>query len=632
MRIRWGEAASAAILGLAVLLQPASPAWSAVPDRFAGYRPAVRDQALRVVDAAGPGSDARLEKEVRALRKLMFAQGILSVNAIPDLIFERAAREGWRGDAADSIRAAMPVSPLSASAWALLVKDDILAARTDHLARDVGGLAGAMRQSAPALLGWVAWLASYLSAAACWFVAWASIALFLRARPSLEADISRIVMVPLGDVVAAALAAAVFLLPVLGGQSLAVAACFWMVLAAGYIRKGEFLLVTTAFVLLAALVAGGGIIRSVDRAGEEMRRGGWLAGEGYLPPGQAAGTSAGGAAPAGPSPTWVITFAKARAAMIAGDPAGAERLWTRLIAAGTALPEVHNNRGICLAVQGKTAECLSDFETALAKRPRDGPALWNAYQVYLQTFNLERARAVQPLAWYVLRKMSPYYFRPADMEPGEWVASALPARELWRALPGSDGGLVDDAGQGEIFLMFFRPLKPSGVYLFLATALLAGGIWKLLSARIWVNVTCRGCGTRTMAAGARESLDLCNLCRAGIGGGVRGGAERDRRVQGIGMHRRYVRACAVLVPGSGALWAGKEIRALVFGIVLALSLAGISVSAGPGNGGTIVSDLQRAATALAMAVSAAVWLAGAAWGIRSFGRFQENYHLTGGRR
>ncbi|MGE5189831.1 MAG: tetratricopeptide repeat protein, partial [Gemmatimonadota bacterium] len=369
--------------------------------------------------------------------------------------------------------------------------------------------------------------------------------------------------------------------------------------------------------------------RTLDQAVTDATRGGWLAVEGYPPPGPAAEPPA---APVGASSAWALTFAKARAARIAGDPAGSARLWTELVAAGKWLPEAHNNRGICLAMQGKTAESLADFEAALAKRPRDGPALWNAYQVYLQTFNLERARAVQPLAWYVLRKMSPFYFRPADMEAGEWVASTLPAGGWWGPVVGPEIHADDDPGGSRFFHAFFRPLKPRGAFVFLATAFLAGAIWKLLSTRIWVNTTCRGCGARTLVAGARESLDLCNLCRTRVGGGARGGPERDRRVQGIGMHRRYVKACAVFVPGSGTLWAGKEIRTSLFGAVLALSLAAISVSAGAGGGSAIVSDLRHGAALLATAVSAAVWLAGAAWGIRSFGRFQEGYNLTGRRR
>src|SRR5512143_464620 len=165
-----GNAASCAILALAILLQSASPSRAATADPFEGYTLAVRDQAVRVVAAASPGNETVLEKEVRTLRKLMYGQGILSLNAIPDLIFERALREGWRSQVSAPLRTAVAVSPLSASAWALLVKDDILGARIDDLPRDFEGLAGAMRQFTPALLGSGAWLASYLSAAACWFV------------------------------------------------------------------------------------------------------------------------------------------------------------------------------------------------------------------------------------------------------------------------------------------------------------------------------------------------------------------------------------------------------------------------------------------------------------------------------
>ena len=626
------KAASGAALALVILLQSASPALAANEDRFAGYTPAVRDQAGRVVAAAGPGADSAFEKEVRTLRKLMYAQGILSLNAVPDLIFERAVREGWRSRLSAPLRTAVAVSPLSASAWALLVKDDILDARIDELPGDFEGLVGVMRQSPPALLGYGAWLASYLSAAACWFVAWASIALFLRARPSLEGDLSRIIIIPPRDFIAAALAVVVFLLPLLGGQGLAVAACFWMVLSAGYLRRGEFVIVTVAVVLLAALLAGGGVIQSLNRMGSDVRGGGWLGGEGYVPRAWPVESSARRWSLAGTSSAWMVKFAKARAAMIAGDPAESERLWTELIRAGKGLPEVYNNRGISLAMQGKPAEGLSDFETTLAKRPRDGPALWNAYQIYLQSFNLERARAVQPVAWDSLRRMSPYYFKPADMEPGEWVASALPAGELGRSFVESEGGPAYDVGRSDYFLMFFRPLKPSGALAFLVMVFLAGGIWKILATRIWVHTTCRGCGTRTLIGGARESLDLCNLCRARIGGGVKGGGERDRRVQGIGMHRRYVRACSVLVPGSGALWAGKEFRTLLFGIVLALSMAGISASAGSQEGGAMISELRHAVMWWAAGVSALVWLAGAAWSIRSFGRFQDDYNVSGSRR
>ncbi len=626
-----GMIAPTVVLALAILLQPASPARAATADPFAGYTPAVQDQAARVVAAAGPRNIPEFEKEVRALRKLMYSQGILSINAIPDLVFERAQREGWRDRAPASIRTLTAVSPLSASAWAVLVKDDILKARLDDLPHDFEGLSGAVHAFAPAMLGYGAWAASYLSAAACWFVVWASIALFLRARPSLEADVSRIVVIPPRDAIAAALATVLFLLPLGGGLGLAVAACFWVVLSAGYLRRGEIAIMAAVVVLLAALLAAGGVIQSVNRMGSDVRRGGWLGGEGCYPREWPTDSSARRWTLAGPPSSWMVKFAKARAAMIAGDATASERLWTELLRSGRDIPEVYNNRGVCLAMQGKTAECLSDFEAALAKRPNDGPALWNAYQVYLQLFNLERARVVQPSAWDSLQKMSPYNFRPAEMEQGEWVASALPAGELWRSFFQSGGGPGYDTGRSDFFEMFYRPLKPSGAFVFLIMAFLAAGIWKILSGRIWVHTTCRGCGSRSLSAGARESVDPCNQCRGQVGAGVRGGLERDRRAQWIRMHRRYVRICSVLVPGSGGLWAGKEIRTLLFGVVLALALGGVSASAGPGQGGGIVSELRHTVTTWAIVVSALVWLAGAAWGIRSFDRFQSRYNVGTGR-
>lgn len=630
-RIFRDHAAPTAVLVIAALFLSVSPAPAATGDRFAGYTPAVRDQADRVVAAAAPGTVTDLEKQVRTLRKLMYAQGILSINAIPDLIFERAVREGWRKRASASLRIVTVVAPLSAPLWALLVEDDLLEARVDDLPHDFEGLAGAMRQFAPALLGYGAWLASYLAAAICWFVAWASIALFLRARPAFESDLSRVIVIPPRDVVAAALATAVFLLPLAGGVGLAVAACFWLVLSAGYLRRGEMVIVGAVVLFLAALLAAGGVIQSVNRMGSDVRRGGWLGGEGYFPQEWPADAPARRWALAGPSSSWMVKFAKARAAMIAGDSAASERLWTELVRAGKDLPEVYNNRGVCLAMQGKTAEGLADFETALARRGDDGPALWNAYQVYLQTFNLERAHAVQPRAWDCLQKLSPYGFRPAEMEPAEWVASALPARELWRSFLESGSGPAYDVSRSDIFPMFFRPLKPSGALVFLVTVFLAAVIWKILSLRIWVHTTCRSCGARSLVAGARDSFDPCNQCRAQIGAGVKGGLERDRRVQWIRMHRRYVRICSVLVPGSGALWAGKDLRALCYGIILALALGGISASAGPGEGGAIVSELRHTVTVLAAAVAACAWLAGVVWGIRSFDRFQARYNVGMGR-
>src|SRR5512139_2295757 len=62
---------------------------------FPGYPEKIREQAVRVVGAASSAPTEAFGREVRSLRKLMFDHGILSINAIPDLVFERAVKEGW---------------------------------------------------------------------------------------------------------------------------------------------------------------------------------------------------------------------------------------------------------------------------------------------------------------------------------------------------------------------------------------------------------------------------------------------------------------------------------------------------------------------------------------------------------
>ena len=68
----------------------------AAADSFPGYPAAVRNQAVRVVEAAGPGKEEALEREAASLRRAMFYYAILSMNAVPDRIFDRAVREGWK--------------------------------------------------------------------------------------------------------------------------------------------------------------------------------------------------------------------------------------------------------------------------------------------------------------------------------------------------------------------------------------------------------------------------------------------------------------------------------------------------------------------------------------------------------
>jgi hypothetical protein len=315
--------------------------------------------------------------------------------------------------------------------------------------------------------------------------------------------------------------------------------------------------------------------------------------------------------------------------MQAGNAAAAERLWTALVQEGRGLPEVLNNRGITRGQQGNTAEALADFEAAVSKRPKDGPALWNAYQVHLMVFNLEQAGGIQPEAWHRIRKMSPFRFHPADMEQGEWMASALPVGEIWETIFQFRGRWIRDAGESDLFRMVFRPLSGQGALVFLVVVWLSSGAWKLLSRRFWMHATCMACGSRALVVRSREASDICTPCRVKIGGGIRGGEERDRRVQGIAMHRIYVKCASLFVPGQGAFWSGKDIRSFTYGILLSIVLAGVSTSLGGERAGdALVSELQSTVALWMMALAALFWAGGAIWGIRSFSVLQRNYNVA----
>jgi hypothetical protein len=318
--------------------------------------------------------------------------------------------------------------------------------------------------------------------------------------------------------------------------------------------------------------------------------------------------------------------------MQAGHAAAAERLWTSLTQEGRDLPAVLNNRGIVRAQQGKMDEALSDFEAAVSMRPHDGPALWNAYQVHVQEFNLERARKIQPEAWERVQKMTPFLFRPFDMEQEEWIASALPVGEIWKAIFQFRGEWIREAGESDYFRLFFHPLSPRTALLFLAVVWLSSGAWKLLSRRLWVHGTCRACGSHALVVRSRESSDICTPCRVKIGGGIHAGEERNCRVQGIVMHRWYVKVTSLLVPGSGALWAGKEVRALVYGVLLSVALGAVTASLGGERAGDpLVSELQAIMAIWATFLAGLIWAAGAAWGMRSFSMLQRAYNIAGER-
>ena len=79
--------------------------------------------------------------------------------------------------------------------------------------------------------------------------------------------------------------------------------------------------------------------------------------------------------------------------MQGGDLRAAESLWTGLIReeGGGDLADAYNNRGIVRVRLGRTEEGLADFEAATELSPAGGRAQWNAYQLYLQEFRLEKA-------------------------------------------------------------------------------------------------------------------------------------------------------------------------------------------------------------------------------------------------
>ena len=175
-----------------LFLFPLVPSRLAAADPFPGYPEAVREQAVRVVEAAGPGKGEALEREVRALRRAMFDHAILSMNAVPDRIFDRAVREGWKRRSYESMRAVTRVAPLSVPLWSWLAWEDAARFRLEEFLFDVEGLSGALRQYGPGLLGYAVWLVLFASASACWFAVWASLNLLLRARPALTSDVARL--------------------------------------------------------------------------------------------------------------------------------------------------------------------------------------------------------------------------------------------------------------------------------------------------------------------------------------------------------------------------------------------------------------------------------------------------------
>ena len=255
----------------------------AAANPFPGYPESVRNQAVRVVEAAGPGKDEALEREVRALRRAMFDHAILSINAVPDRIFDRAVREGWKRRAYGSLRAVARVAPLSVPLWSWLAWEDAARFRIDEFLSDAVGFSGALRQYGPGLLGCGVWLVLFFSASACWFAFWVSINLLLRARPALSSDVARLFGgFPRQEIFASAVVLAAVLIPVASGVGIATAAVFWVALSTAYLRRGELLVGGMSILLLVVVFLGGGFLEATHPLAKMEREGGWLGHGGWI--------------------------------------------------------------------------------------------------------------------------------------------------------------------------------------------------------------------------------------------------------------------------------------------------------------------------------------------------------------
>ena len=616
-----------------LFLFPLVPYGVAAADLFPGYPNVVREQAVRVVEAAGPGKREALERQVRDLRRVMFDHSILSINAIPDLIFDRAAREGWKSRSYESLRAVMRVAPLSVPAWAWLVREDMVRFRLEEFLSDVRGLSGALRHYGPGLFGYAVWLVLFCSASACWFAVWASLNLLLRARSALTADVARVFRdLPRAEILARVVVLAGFVAPIAFGIGIAAAAVFWIGLSAAYLRRGELVIGGTAILLLFGVFLCGGFLESIHPIAGKARQGGWLGGEGYYSRGVSDSGDAGGEPLVGTRWERMIRYARARSEMQGGDLQTSESLWTGLIEEGGDLADAYNNRGIVRVRLGRTGEGVADFEAAAERSPAGGRAQWNAYQLYLQEFRLERAARIQPIAWAGIRSLVPFDYHAEEMTHGELVASPLRVTDAWRTLFTMREQGLREARVSAIHGMIFRPVPGGWVLAFLTAGWVWAVLWKFLSRKIWLNSICRSCGASTLAVGSREATDICNACRAQAGKGIRGGEEREWRGLSILLHRRYVRVCSILFPGAGALWAGKEFRAMLYGILLSLSAGLFTVSWGAGRmAGGLIGDMQIDISRAALGAVAVLWLFGAAWGWRSFETLQLRHNVAGER-
>jgi hypothetical protein len=624
----WGSCA----LFLLVLI-PLDPSRLGATELFPEYPISVRQQAIRVVEAAGPGKGEALEREVRALRRAMFDNAILSMNAVPDRIFDRADREGWKRGSYESMRAVTRVAPLSVPLWTWLAWDDVARFRLEEFLFDVGGMWGALRQYGPGLLGYAVWLVLFASASACWFAIWASLNLLLRAVPALTLDVARLLKgLPRPEIIASGIVLAVFAAPVACEVGIAAAVVFWVALSAAYLRRGELVIGGTAILLMAGVFLCGGFLETIHQVAATARQGGWLGGEGYYYRGGSISGDDGQGLLTGEEWERMARFARARSEMEGGNLRTAESLWTELIGEGGDTADAYNNRGIVRIRLGWTEKGLADFEAAASLSPAGGRAQWNAYQVYLQEFRLVQASRIQPVAWAGIRGLVPFDYRAEEMTHGELVAAPLRVGDVWRSLFTVREEWFRGARRSSFHALFFRPIPGEWVPALLAAGLAWTALWRLLSRKIWVSSICRSCGAGTLVVRSREAVDICNACRAQVGKGIRGGEESELRGLCISLHRRYVRACSVLFPGAGALWAGKEFRTMVYGLLLSLSAGLITVSWSAGRlAGGLIGDMQTDIWRAALGAVAVLWLFGAAWGWRSFENLQLRHNVSGER-
>jgi hypothetical protein len=627
-RRSWGRFA----LFLLILI-PLDPSRLAAADLFPGYPESVRRQAIRVVEAAGPGKGEALEPEVRALRRAMFDNAILSMNAVPDRIFDRAAREGWKRGSYESMRSITRVAPLSVPLWAWLAWQDVVRLRLEEFLFDVKGAWGALRQYGPGLLGCAVWLVLFASVSACWFVLWTSINLLMRALPALTLDVARLLKgLPRREILASGVVLAVFAAPVACGVGIAAAAILWIALSIAYLRRGEIVIGGTAILLLAGVFLSGGFLEAIHPVEATARQGGWLGGEGYYYRGGPIDGEAGQGMLSGEEWERMARFARARSEMEGGSLQTAEALWTELIVEGEDSADAYNNRGIVRVRLGKTEEGLADFEAAATLSPTGGRAQWNAYQVFLQEFRLAQASRIQPVAWAGIRGLVPFDYRAEEMTHGELVAAPLRAEDVWRSLFTVRDAWFLESRRSTFHALFFRPVPGGWVMAILAAVLVWAALWKLLSRKIWVSSVCRTCGAGTLVVRSREAVDICNACRAQVGRGLRVGEERELRGLSISLHRRYVRACSVLLPGAGVLWAGKEFQAILYGLLLSLSAGMFTVSWSAARlAGGLIGDMQTDIWRAALGAVAVLWLFGAAWGWRSFENLQLRHNVSGER-